>query len=114
MKITAIMVMKSMGPESASDPVVLASESDLSHFRSSTPSQFSFVTIFKSVFFPLVSVGFNKYKVHTFNRNELCALALMDDHYPTRSVFALLNKATLYVLVLDEYQKNFGESWKTA
>jgi len=32
----------------------------------------------------------------------------MDDHYPVRSAFSLLNQ------VLDEYQKNFGDSWKTA
>nr|AFK45664.1 unknown [Lotus japonicus] len=30
----------------------------------------------------------------------------MDDHYPVRSAFSLLNK------VLDEYQKSFGESWR--
>ncbi|KAK1279272.1 VAMP-like protein YKT61 [Acorus gramineus] len=69
------MVMKSMGPESASDPVVLASESDLSHFRSSNPSQFSFVTIFKSS-----------------TRCTLWRSWFVDDHYPMRSAFALLNK----------------------
>lgn len=32
----------------------------------------------------------------------------MDDHYPVRSAFSLLNQ------VLDEYQKKFGDSWRTA
>ncbi|XP_048422810.1 fructose-bisphosphate aldolase 3, chloroplastic-like [Pyrus x bretschneideri] len=32
----------------------------------------------------------------------------MDDHYPVRSTFSLLNQ------VLDEYQKAFGDSWRTA
>jgi synaptobrevin family protein YKT6 len=32
----------------------------------------------------------------------------MDNHYPVRSTFSLLNQ------LLDEYQKNFGDSWKTA
>ncbi|GJX76073.1 VAMP-like protein YKT61 [Tanacetum coccineum] len=48
----------------------------------------------------------HQYKVHSYNRNGLCALGFMDDHYPVRSAFSLLNQ------VLDEYQKNFGDSWK--
>ncbi|KAK8966891.1 VAMP-like protein YKT61 [Platanthera guangdongensis] len=32
-----------------------------------------------------------KYKVHSYNRNGLCAVAFMDDHYPVRSAFSLLN-----------------------
>jgi len=31
----------------------------------------------------------------------------MDNHYPVRSAFSVINK------VLDEYQKNFGDSWRT-
>ncbi|KAJ6817219.1 VAMP-like protein YKT61 isoform X2 [Iris pallida] len=46
------------------------------------------------------------YKVHAYNRDGLCALGFMDDHYPVRSAFSLLNT------VLDEYQKSFGESWR--
>jgi len=49
-------------------------------------------------------VLFVEYKVHAYNRNGLCALVFMDDHYPDRSAFSLLN------MVLDEYQKAFGES----
>lgn len=33
-----------------------------------------------------------EYKVHSYNKNGLCALAFMDDHYPVRSAFSLLNK----------------------
>ncbi|KAJ6759151.1 SYNAPTOBREVIN-like protein YKT6 [Salix koriyanagi] len=54
------------------------------------------------------SVQHEEYKVHAYNRNGLCALGFMDDHYPVRSSFSLLDK------VIDEYQKNFGESWRTA
>ncbi|CAN0838466.1 VAMP-like protein YKT61 [Linum grandiflorum] len=32
----------------------------------------------------------------------------MDDHYPVRSAFSVLNQ------VVDEYQKNFGDSWRSA
>jgi hypothetical protein len=35
---------------------------------------------------------FAEYKVHSHNRNGLCAVAFMDDHYPVRSAFSLLNK----------------------
>lgn len=38
---------------------------------------------------------FSEYKVHSYNRNGLCALAFMDDHYPVRSAFSLLNKVNL-------------------
>ncbi|KAF7024770.1 hypothetical protein CFC21_037064 [Triticum aestivum] len=51
---------------------------------------------------------FAEYKVHSHNRNGLCVVAFMDDHYPVRSAFSLLNK------VLDEYQKAFGDAWKAA
>ncbi|KAK6944376.1 Longin domain [Dillenia turbinata] len=54
------------------------------------------------------SVQHEEYKVHSYNRNGLVALGFMDDHYPVRSAFSLLNQ------VLDEYQKNFGEAWRTA
>ncbi|KAK1317636.1 VAMP-like protein YKT61 [Acorus calamus] len=145
MKITAILVMKSMGPESASDPVLLANESDLSQFgffhRGGAKEFIFFVgrTVAMrtplnqrqsvqhevrnptQAIFPLISNGItdfilsglgdswkNQYKVHAYNRNGLCVLAFMDDHYPMRSAFFLLNK------IIDEYQKNFGDSWKTA
>nr|GME06398.1 ribonucleoside-diphosphate reductase large subunit-like [Ipomoea batatas] len=40
-----------------------------------------------------------EYKVHSYNRNGLCVLGFMDDHYPVRSAFSLLNQD------VDEYQK---------
>ncbi|PSS21026.1 VAMP-like protein [Actinidia chinensis var. chinensis] len=43
----------------------------------------------------------------TRSRNGLCAVGFMDDHYPVRSAFSLLNQ------MLDEYQKNFGDSWRS-
>ncbi|KAI3790367.1 hypothetical protein L2E82_03353 [Cichorium intybus] len=44
-----------------------------------------------------------EYKVHSYNRNGLCMLGFMDDHYPGRSAFSVL---------IDEYQKKHGSSWK--
>lgn len=40
-----------------------------------------------------------EYKVHTYNRNGLCALGFMDDHYPIRSAFSLLNQVRLRSLL---------------
>ncbi|XP_010930991.1 VAMP-like protein YKT61 [Elaeis guineensis] len=119
MKITALLVLRcaisggdsSSGP---SDPVVLANASDVSHFgyfqRAAAKEFILFVgrTVAKRT--PpgqRQSVQHEEYKVHSYNRNGLCALAFMDDHYPVRSAFSLLNT------VLDEYQKTFGDSWRS-
>lgn len=37
-------------------------------------------------------LSFAEYKVHSYNRNGLCSLGFMDDHYPVRSAFSLLNQ----------------------
>uniref|UniRef100_A0ACD5WLK0 Uncharacterized protein n=1 Tax=Avena sativa TaxID=4498 RepID=A0ACD5WLK0_AVESA len=48
------------------------------------------------------------YKVHCYNQNGLCAVVFTDEHYPDRSAHSIL------IEVLEEYQKNFGGSWRTA
>ncbi|KAK9150076.1 hypothetical protein Syun_008385 [Stephania yunnanensis] len=113
MKITALMVLKCSG-DGATDPIILANAYDVSQFgyfqRGGVKEFILFVgrTVAKRT--PpnqRQSVQHEEYKVHSYNRNGLCALGFMDDHYPVRSAFSLLNK------VLDEYQKNFGDSWRT-
>ncbi|KAK1430426.1 hypothetical protein QVD17_13140 [Tagetes erecta] len=113
MKITALLVLK-CNSDGSTDPIILANSTDVSHFgyfqRSSVREFIVFVgrTVAKRT--PpsqRQSVQHEEYKVHSYNRNGLCALGFMDDHYPVRSAFSLLNQ------VLDEYQKNFGDSWKT-
>ncbi|ONK71424.1 uncharacterized protein A4U43_C04F8430 [Asparagus officinalis] len=119
MKITAILVLKTTGGAGVSsssgstDPVILANASDVSHFgffqRNAAKEFIVFVgrTVAKRTApGQRQSVQHEEYKVHSYNRNGLCALAFMDDHYPVRSAFSLLNK------VIDEYQKAFGESWR--
>ncbi|CAA6667645.1 unnamed protein product [Spirodela intermedia] len=110
MKITALLVMKP-----ASDSLVLANATDVGHFgyfqRTAAREFILFVARTVAKRTPpgqRQSVQHEEYKVHCYNRNGLCALAFMDDHYPVRSAFSLLNK------VLDEYQRSFGESWRTA
>ncbi|GFY93566.1 SNARE-like superfamily protein [Actinidia rufa] len=56
---------------------------------------------------PTVLVSYNLVKcMVAWRMNGLCAVGFMDDHYPVRSAFSLLNQ------VLDEYLKNFGDSWR--
>ncbi|KAF3787382.1 VAMP-like protein [Nymphaea thermarum] len=109
MKITALLVMKCAGDSA----VVLANASDVSQFgyfqRSSAKEFILFVSrtvAARTAPGQRQSVQHEEYKVHSYNRNGLCALAFTDDHYPVRSAFSLLNK------VLDEYEKNFGDSWR--
>ncbi|KAL9666380.1 hypothetical protein QQ045_000710 [Rhodiola kirilowii] len=112
MKITALLVARS--DQDGSDPVILANATDVSHFgffqRSSVKEFIVFVgrTVAKRT--PpdqRQSVQHEEYKVHCYNKGGLCVLGFMDDHYPVRSAFSLLNQ------VLDEYVKNFGQSWRT-
>lgn len=112
MKITALLVLKCT-PD-GSDPIILANATDVSHFgffERGTVRQF-IVFVGRTVAKRTPpgqrqSVQHEEYKVHSYNRNGLCALGFMDDHYPVRSAFSLLNQ------VLDEYQKNLGDSWRT-
>ncbi|CAA7032371.1 unnamed protein product [Microthlaspi erraticum] len=113
MKITALLVLK-CAPET-SEPVILANASDVSHFgyfqRSSVKEFVVFVgrtVASRTPSSQRQSVQHEEYKVHAYNRNGLCAVGFMDDHYPVRSAFSLLNQ------VLDEYQKGFGEAWRSA
>ncbi|OVA13496.1 Synaptobrevin [Macleaya cordata] len=112
MKITALLVLKCN--QSDSDPIILANASDVSQFgyfqRTGVKE---FIVFFGRTVAKRTppsqrqSIEHEEYKVHSYNRNGLCAVGFMDDHYPIRSAFSLLNK------VLDEYQKNFGDSWRT-
>ncbi|KAJ0976798.1 hypothetical protein J5N97_012272 [Dioscorea zingiberensis] len=95
MKITALLVLKA-DSSSSGDPVVLANATDVSHFgyfqRSAAREFILFVgrTVAKRT--PPAqrqSVQHEEYKVHSYNRNGLCALAFMDDHYPAREVHFL-------------------------
>ncbi|KAE8718887.1 VAMP-like protein YKT62 [Hibiscus syriacus] len=113
MKITSLLVLK-CHPE-GSDPIILANASDVSHFgyfqRPSIREFIVFVSRTVSKRTPpgqRQSVQHEEYMVHSYNRNGLCAIGFMDGHYPVRSAFLLLNQ------VVDEYQKSFGESWRSA
>ncbi|GAU47593.1 hypothetical protein TSUD_186050 [Trifolium subterraneum] len=100
MKITALLVLKSTGD--GSESVFLANASDVSHFgyfqRHSVREFIVFVGRTVANRTPQgqrQSVQHEEYKVHAYNRNGLCAVGFMDDHYPVRSAFSLLNQVTV-------------------
>ncbi|KAE8675011.1 VAMP-like protein YKT61 [Hibiscus syriacus] len=156
-----------------SDPIILANASDVSHsgfFQ--RPSVREFIIFVSRTIGKRTSLGqrqsvqHEECMVHSYNINGLCAIGFMDNHYPVRSAFSLLNQyhqilltailvfctGVLYgynislgiakshfpaqslslhliaitrlmgrwvevdvsVSVVDEYQRNFGESWRTA
>ncbi|XP_074321799.1 VAMP-like protein YKT61 [Silene latifolia] len=112
MKITALVILKIN--QNDENPTILANASDLSQFgylqRYSITKFIVLVSRMVAKRIPAgqrQTVGHEGYKIHAYNRGGLCALGFMDDHYPIQSSFLLLNK------VLDKYENNFGDSWKT-
>jgi synaptobrevin homolog YKT6 len=96
-KITALLVLKSTGD--GSESVFLANASDVSHFgylqRSSVKEFIVFIGRTAANRTPQgqhQSVQHEGYKAHAYSRNRLCAVGFMDDHYPVRSAFSLLNQ----------------------
>ncbi|XP_028086334.1 VAMP-like protein YKT61 isoform X1 [Camellia sinensis] len=97
MKITALLVLK-CNPE-GSDPTILANASDVTRFGYfQRPSVREFIVFVGRTVGKRTppgqrqSVQHEEYKVHSYNRNGLCTVGFMDDHYPVRSAFSLLNK----------------------
>ncbi|XP_026438190.1 VAMP-like protein YKT61 [Papaver somniferum] len=114
MKITALMVLNCYGVTEP-NPIILAKACDISKFRFFIRRGVGEFIVFvgRTVAQDTLpgqrqSVQHEAYKVHSYNMNNLCALGFMDDHYPVRSAFYVLHK------VLNEYEKNFDDSWKSA
>nr|KAJ0205441.1 hypothetical protein LSAT_V11C500261630 [Lactuca sativa] len=106
MKITALLVLKCHPIPDGSDPVILANAMDVSHFGGSPSGSSSCLLVGPSPNEPrLTNATPSNTKVHSYNRNGLCVVGFMDDHYPVRSAFSVLNQ------VIDEYQKKHGNSW---
>ncbi|KAM0020589.1 putative Longin domain, v-SNARE, coiled-coil domain-containing protein [Helianthus debilis subsp. tardiflorus] len=137
MKITALLVLKCNPISDGSDPVILANATDVNHFgyfqrvtvrqfivfvgrtvaKRTPPDQRHSVQHEGKPFSKPDSVRLSlfdcflsepaEYKVHAYNRNGLCVVGFMDDHYPVRSAFSVLTQ------VIDEYQKKHGDSWRS-
>ncbi|KAJ8510539.1 hypothetical protein OPV22_000973 [Ensete ventricosum] len=121
MKITALLLLSTAGDCSSSsgpsDPVVLANASDVSHFgyfqRKAAKEFILFIARTVAKRTPhgqRQSVQHEESKVHSYNRNGLCALAFMDDHYPVRSAFSLLNKDPTEADKLLKIQRDLDET----
>ncbi|XP_019170653.1 PREDICTED: VAMP-like protein YKT61 isoform X3 [Ipomoea nil] len=115
MKITALLVVKCT-PE-GSDPVILANASDVSHFGYfQRPSVREFIIFVGRTVARRTppgqrqSVQHEEYKVHSYNRNGLCALGFMDDPYPVRSAFSLLNQDPAEADKLLKIQRELDET----
>ncbi|CAD5335219.1 unnamed protein product [Arabidopsis thaliana] len=104
MKITALLVLK-CDPETP-EPVILANVSDLSQFGKFSFYRSNFEEFIVFIARTVARRTPPEYKVHAYNINGLCAVGFMDDHYPVRSAFSLLNQ------VLDVYQKDYGDTWR--
>ncbi|EFH40812.1 hypothetical protein ARALYDRAFT_919007 [Arabidopsis lyrata subsp. lyrata] len=99
MKITALLVLK-CDPKTPK-PVILANVSNLLQFeictfyRSNLEEFIVFIARTVAKRTPpgqCNSVKHEEYKVHAYNINGLCAVGFMDDHYPVRSAFSLLDQ----------------------
>ncbi|KAG7613421.1 Longin domain [Arabidopsis suecica] len=98
MKITALLVLK-CDPETP-EPVILANVSDLSQF-----GKFSFYRSNFEEFIVFIARTVAR-RTPPGQRQSVKHEGFMDDHYPVRSAFSLLNQ------VLDVYQKDYGDTWR--
>eukprot|EP00245_Coleochaete_scutata_P015864 TRINITY_DN721_c0_g1_i1.p2 TRINITY_DN721_c0_g1~~TRINITY_DN721_c0_g1_i1.p2 ORF type:complete len:200 (-),score=38.78 TRINITY_DN721_c0_g1_i1:480-1079(-) len=112
MKVTGLVIARSV--DGTTDPVLLATASDVSNFgyfqRSTVKELIVFVsrTIAKRT--PVgrrQSVEHEEYMVHCYNKNGLCGLVFADKAYPMRSAFSVITK------ILDEFLKVNGNTWET-
>ncbi|RZC56157.1 hypothetical protein C5167_015028 [Papaver somniferum] len=103
MKITALLVFKCNNSNTESstemDPIILANASDVSQFGYFQKNGVKeFIVFFGRTVAKRTSptqrqsIQHEEYKVHSYNQNGLCAVGFMDDHYPVRSAFSVLNK----------------------
>jgi len=115
MKVTAVLVFKWNG--AAAEPTLLGSASELSSF-----GFFQRGTVQEMLIFVSRTVGKKTQPgqrqtvenedtgllCHAHNRDGLAATVFVDQEYPTRSAFCIVNK------VLDDFVKANGEAWRAA
>ncbi|KAK2076262.1 hypothetical protein QBZ16_001194 [Prototheca wickerhamii] len=112
-KLTAIMILKYMGPDK--DPLLLGSATDLSSFgffqRSTVREMLVFVSrtvARKTVVGTRQSVQHQEYFAHAYNRDGLVAVVFADADYPARAGFCVATA------VLDEFVAQQGQAWRGA
>lgn len=95
------------------DPIIIGMAADLSTFgffqRSTVKEMLTFVsrTVAKRTQIgQRQTVQHDAYYCHAYNRDGLVGIAFVDQDYPTRAGFCVVNK------VLEDYQLQVGESWR--
>eukprot|EP00898_Chlorokybus_atmophyticus_P004502 jgi/Chlat1/5052/Chrsp33S05058 len=111
MKITALALLRWNGE--VGEATLLGMAADVSNFgyfqRSSVKEMATFVarTVAKRTApGTRQSVEHEGYICHCHNRSGLCGIAVVDNAYPLRSAFCVINK------VLDDYMAYAGDTWK--
>eukprot|EP00891_Asterochloris_glomerata_P001380 jgi/Astpho2/1380/Aster-06237 len=111
MKLTAVAIFKHNGDKEA---LLLGMASDLSSFgffQRATVKEFLTFTARQVASRTQVGqrqkVAAKEYMVHVFNRDGLEGLAIVDQDYPSRSAFCVVNK------VLDDFMDESQDRWRS-
>lgn len=112
-KLTAVAILKYNGPEK--EPFILGFEADLAQFgyfqRNTVKEMMTFVSrtvARKTQVGQRQTVQQEEYFCHVFNKDGLVGVAFVDQDYPARAGFCIVNK------VLEDYSLQAGEGWRGA
>jgi synaptobrevin family protein YKT6 len=111
MKVTGLFLLKSNGPEA--EPFILGHATDLNSFgyfqRGPVREMLNFAsrTVCKRTQQgQRQSVAHEEYLIHVYNRGGLVGLAVVDQEYPARAAFCIINK------LMDDFSAKVGDAWK--
>ena len=110
-KLSCVVILKYNGPDK--DPYILGLEADLSSFgyfqRSTVKEMMTFVSrtvARKTQVGQRQTVQQEEYFCHAFNKDGLVGIAFVDQDYPARAGFCVVNK------ILEDFQLQQGEAWR--
>lgn len=113
MKLTAVAILKYGGPDS--DPYILGFAADLSSFgffqRTSVREFLTFVSrtvARKTTIGQRQTVQQDEYYCHAYNKDGLVGIAFVDQEYPVRAGFSIVNK------ILQDFVAEHGDRWRGA
>ena len=112
-KLTAVSVLKYNGPDT--DPYILGFAANLNTFgyfqRSSVKELLMFVSrtvARKTAVGQRQTVQQDDYFCHVYNKDGLVGIAFVDQDYPVRAGFCVVNK------ILEDFTAKVGERWRAA
>jgi synaptobrevin homolog YKT6 len=110
-KLSCVVILKYNGPDK--DPYILGLEADLSSFgyfqRGTVKEMMTFVSrtvARKTQVGQRQTVQQEEYFCHAFNKDGLVGIAFVDQDYPARAGFCVVNK------ILEDFQLQQGEAWR--